>query len=173
LAQSVAAEKPTLVVRSGRRRLVSGGSTLLFVQEVAPLECQKERAAMIKLPFAMVTTAILLFPFAASAQEVPDALSVEWQGNRLCEKLHEDDQTRILRCTFPPGAKHVRHQHPASFVYALSGGKFQVENAGGIRDAELPTDAYVLNKPVPWHEVTNAGDTTERFLVIEMKYQTR
>jgi quercetin dioxygenase-like cupin family protein len=128
---------------------------------------------MIKLPFAMVTTAILLFPFAASAQEVPDALSVEWQGKSLCEKLHEDDQIRILRCTFAPGAKHVRHQHPANFVYALSGGKFQVENASGTRDAELATDAYALNKPVPWHEVTNAGNTTERFLVIEMKYQNR
>jgi quercetin dioxygenase-like cupin family protein len=121
----------------------------------------------------MVAIAIFLFQFAASAHEVPDALSVEWQGKRLCEKLQEDDQIRILRCTFPPGAKHVRHQHPANFVYALSGGKFQIEDASGIRDAELATDAYVLNKPVRWHEVTNAGDTTERFLVIEMKYQDR
>jgi hypothetical protein len=31
--------------------------------------------------------------------------------------------------------------------------------------------AYALNKPVPWHEVANTGDTTARFLVIEMKYQ--
>ena len=56
---------------------------------------------------------------------------------------------------------------------ALGEGKFQVESASGIRDAELATDAYVLNKPVHWHEVTNTGDTTERFVVIEMKYQNR
>jgi beta-alanine degradation protein BauB len=100
-----------------------------------------------------------------------DALSVEWQGKKPCEKLHEDDQIRILRCTFPPGGKHVRHQHPANFVYVLSGGKLQEESTSGTRDLDVLTDAYVLSKPVPWHEVTNTGDTTERFIVVEMKYQ--
>src|SRR5215831_20148290 len=106
---------------------------------------------MTKLLISIVGIAVLAVPMTASAEDVPDALSVEWQGKKPCEKLHEDDQIRVLRCTFPPGAKHVRHQHPANFVYALSGGKFQIENASGIRDAELATDAYVLNKPVPWH----------------------
>lgn len=126
---------------------------------------------MTKLPFALATIAMLVLPVAATAEDVPDALSVEWQGKKPCEKLHEDDQIRILRCTFPPGGKHVRHQHPTNFVYALSGGKLRVESASGTRDLEVRTDAYVLSKPVPWHEVTNTGDTTERFLVIEMKYQ--
>src|SRR5262249_36309520 len=87
---------------------------------------------------------------AQQTEDVPDALSVEWQGT--CEKLHEDDQIRILRCSFPPGSKHVRHQHPANFVYTLSGGKLNTESASGTREAEVGTDAYVLNKPIPWHE---------------------
>ena len=82
---------------------------------------------------------------------------------------------RMIKYAFgvarPPGAKHVRHQHPANFVYALSGGKLNTESASGTREAEVGTDAFVLNKSAPWHEVTNTGDTTARFLVIEMKYQ--
>ena len=126
---------------------------------------------MIKLASTVAVTASLMVPPIAATVDVPDALSVEWQGKKPCEKLHEDDQIRILRCTFPLGAKHVRHQHPANFVCALSGGKLNTESASGTREAEVGTDAYVLNKPVPWHEVTNTGDTTARFLVIEMKYQ--
>ena len=126
---------------------------------------------MIKLAFTVAVMGSLVLPPIAATEEVPDALSVEWQGKKPCEKLHEDDQIRILRCTFPPEAKHVRHQHPANFVYALSGGKLKTESVSGAREAEVGTDTYVLNKPVPWHEVTNTGDTTARFLVIEMKYQ--
>ena len=44
---------------------------------------------------------ILVAPFAATADNVPDALSVEWQGQKPCEKLFEDAQVRISRCTFP------------------------------------------------------------------------
>ena len=126
---------------------------------------------MIKLAFTVAVMATLVLPPIAAAEDLPDALSVEWQGKKPCEKLHEDVQIRILRCTFPPGAKHVRHQHPANFVYVLSGGKLNTESASGTREAEVGTDAYALNKPVPWHEVANTGDTTARFLVIEMKYQ--
>jgi beta-alanine degradation protein BauB len=103
--------------------------------------------------------------------DVPDALSVEWQGKKPCELLHEDSQIRIMRCTLPPGAVHVRHSHPASFNYVLSGGKVQLQDEKGTRAAEVPTGAHVDSPPVPWHEATNVGDTTLQFLVIEEKYQ--
>jgi quercetin dioxygenase-like cupin family protein len=67
--------------------------------------------------------------------DVPDALSVEWQGKKPCELLGEDPQIRIMRCTFPPGAKHLRHSHPATFNYVLSGGKVQVQDENGTRVA--------------------------------------
>jgi len=127
---------------------------------------------MTKLPLMIVAAVVLAAPFPASAEDVPDALSVEWQGKKPCEKLHEDDQIRVLRCTFPPGTKHVRHQHPANFIYTLSGGKIVVENANGVQpQQELATDFSTLSPPVPWHEGTNTGDTTLRFLIIEMKYK--
>ena len=56
---------------------------------------------------------ILVAPFAATADNVPDALSVEWQGQKPCERLFEDAQIHIARCTFPSGAMHVCHSHPS------------------------------------------------------------
>ena len=119
-----------------------------------------------------ITVITLVAPSgAAHAQEVPDALAVEWKGKKPCERLFEDDKIRVLRCTFEPTEAHVRHRHPPSLVYALNGGKVRVEDAQGIRERELKTDAFAISdKPVAWHEVTNIGDTTLRYLVVEMKY---
>jgi quercetin dioxygenase-like cupin family protein len=121
-----------------------------------------------KFSIAIVAAAILVVPFVARSEE-PDATGVEWQGKKPCEKLHEDDQVRILRCTFPAGSKHLRQQHPAHFVYTLGGGKLEVTNETGTSQREATTDAYVANAPIAWHEVTNVGDTTLRFLVVETK----
>jgi beta-alanine degradation protein BauB len=107
----------------------------------------------------------------ATGADIPDALSVEWQGKKPCELLGEDPQIRIMHCTFPPGAKHLRHTHPATFNYVLSGGKVQVQDENGARVAELPTGSQVDRPPIPGHEVTNVGDTTLQFLVAEKKYQ--
>src|SRR5215468_5609017 len=127
---------------------------------------------MTKFPMMLVATVIPVVAVNAGAEDVPDALSVEWQGKKPCERLHEDDQIRVLRCTFPPGAKHLRHQHPANFIYTLSGGKIVVENANGVQPQQVvATDFSALSPPVPWHEGTNTGDTTLRFLIVEMKYK--
>jgi hypothetical protein len=44
----------------------------------------------------------------ASAQvaPLPMALCAGWQGERVCEQLHEDAPIRVLRCTFAPGVGH-------------------------------------------------------------------
>ncbi len=90
----------------------------------------------------------------ARAEDVPDALSVEWQGKKPCEKLFEDAHVRVARCTLPPGAVHVCHSHPAYLSYVVSGGQGQVQDEKG-----------------PWHEFANVGDTTLQFVVVEKKYQ--
>ena len=114
---------------------------------------------------------VLVAPFAVMAEDVPDALSVEWQGQKPCEKLFEDDQVRISRCSFPPGAVHVCHSHPSYGYYVLSGGKAQAQDEKGTRQVEVRTGSYVDVPPTPWHEVTNIGDTTTQYLIIEKKYQ--
>lgn len=126
---------------------------------------------MDRLVVTLLGAGFLLAPYAVLAEEVPDAFTVEWQGKHPCEKLYEDAQIRIGRCTFPPGAVHMRHSHPGYVVYTLSEGKAQVQDEKGTRPSEPRTDAYADVPPIPWHVFTNTGDTTIRFLVIEKKYQ--
>ena len=124
----------------------------------------------VQLPTALIGIALMGAPFSALGQDVPDGLSVEWQGKKPCEKLHEDAQIRIARCTFPPGAVHVRHSHPGYISYVLSGGKGQLQDDKGTRQVEVRTGSYIDSPPIPWHELTNIGDTTLQYLVVEKKY---
>jgi len=107
----------------------------------------------------------------ARAENVPDALSVEWEGKNPCEKLFEDAHVRMARCTFPPGAMHVCHSHPAYLSYVVSGGQGQVQDEKGTRKVNFVTGALADVPPVPWHELANTGDTTLQFLIVEKKYQ--
>jgi quercetin dioxygenase-like cupin family protein len=120
---------------------------------------------------AIFLSAALLPPLTAMAENVPDALSVEWQGHKPCEKLFEDAEVRVARCSFAPGAVHVCHSHPSYISYVLSGGKAQVQDEKGTREVELRTGSYVDVPSTPWHEVTNIGDTMLQFLIVEKKYQ--
>jgi quercetin dioxygenase-like cupin family protein len=127
--------------------------------------------AMTRLAVMLAGIVVALVPRTVMAEEVPDAFSVEWQGKHLCEKLYEDSQVRIGRCTFPPGAVHACHSHPGYFGFTLSGGRGQVRDARGIRQGETKPGDHRNNPPIPWHEYTNTGDTTISFLVVEKKYQ--
>jgi hypothetical protein len=40
--------------------------------------------------FALVVLALIAPPLAATAEDVPDALAVEWQGKKVCENLYEE-----------------------------------------------------------------------------------
>jgi mannose-6-phosphate isomerase-like protein (cupin superfamily) len=66
---------------------------------------------------------------------------------------------------------HVCHSHPSYISYVLSGGKAQIQDEKGTRQVEVGTGSYVDVPPVPWHEVTNTGNTTLQFLIVEKKYQ--
>jgi quercetin dioxygenase-like cupin family protein len=120
---------------------------------------------------ALAVILLVVAPLAAVAADVSDALSVEWQGKKLCEKLFEDAQIRIVRCTFAPGSVHVCHSHPAYFGYFVTGGQAQVQDEKGIRKVESANGAVINVPPVPWHEFANVGDTTMQVLVVEKKYE--
>ena len=129
---------------------------------------QKTRLVRLVLAISMLVIANTRSVYAS---DVPDALEAGWEGEKRCEKLHEDDLIRILRCTFPPNVGHERHSHPPSFTYVLSGGHVQITDANGTRQLESKTDQYRAAKPVEWHEGLNTGDTTLRYLIVEKKYQ--
>jgi quercetin dioxygenase-like cupin family protein len=159
----------------------SGKRPLSFTPILGYLERRITREGLMNGSFArvlIVSSVAALGPSgifgevaAARAADVPDALSVEWQGKKPCEKLFDDEQVRVARCTFPPGAVHVCHSHPSYLSYVVSGGQRQVEDEKGIRKINVTAGAIVDVPPTPWHEFANKGDTTIQFVIVEKKYQ--
>jgi quercetin dioxygenase-like cupin family protein len=116
----------------------------------------------------------VLLSALATAQDSPpaplrSALEAGWNGERVCERLHETATQRVLRCTFPPGVGHERHFHPAHFGYALSGGHMRITDAVGTRVTEVATGSYFSSPGVAWHEGVNVGETTVTYLIVEQR----
>lgn len=100
---------------------------------------------------------------------LPDPLAAGWQGKPVCEKLHDDAQQHILRCTFAPGVGHERHYHAPHFGYALVGGKARIIDASGTREVSFATGSSSAKADASWHEIVNIGDTTIVYLIVEPK----
>lgn len=100
---------------------------------------------------------------------LPGPLEAGWQGQRVCENLHEDDRQRVLRCTFPPGTGHERHSHRPYFGYAISGGRAELTDGSGTREVDFPTGSNGYNGGTPWHEIRNIGDSAIVYMLIEPK----
>ena len=126
---------------------------------------------MSRYSVCLAALGLLISTSTAMTEDVPDALSVEWQGQHPCQKLYEDAESRAIRCTLAPGAVHIRHSHPGTLVYTISGGKAKVQDDKGTREGQPKTGGFNNGPPTSWHEVTNVGDTTLSFLVIEKKYE--
>lgn len=105
----------------------------------------------------------------ATTPGLPDPLAAGWNGTPVCEKLHEDADHRILRCTFPPGVGHERHFHAPHFGYALGGGRVRLTDGSGVREVELTSGSSFTSDGVAWHEVLNIGTTTVAYLIVEPK----
>lgn len=112
---------------------------------------------------------LLSSPLIANEASLPDPLQAGWKGQPVCEKLDETPQTRVLRCSFPPGVGHERHYHQPHFGYALSGGKVRITDAKGVRELQLATGSSYKSDGVDWHEILNIGDTSIRYLIVEYK----
>ena len=113
--------------------------------------------------------AIILLVQACAAQppDPPDPLAAGWEGNPVCENLHENSEQRVLRCTFPPGVGHERHYHDPHFGYAIAGGRMRLTGSGGTRELDLETGSSYASDGVDWHEVLNVGETTVVYLIVE------
>lgn len=104
-----------------------------------------------------------------ATSELPDPLAAGWKGVPVCERLHEDSNQRILRCTFEPGVGHERHYHAPHFGYAISGGRMRITDATGTREVDLPSGSSFSSAGVAWHEVLNVGEMTVVYLIFEVK----
>ena len=126
-----------------------------------------ERKSLVSLGAALVLASIA---FVVAAQtSLPDPLAAGWKGEPVCERLHDDADHRILRCSFPPGVGHERHFHSRHFGYAIAGGRMRITDASGTREVDLETGSSFTSDGVAWHEVLNIGDSTVTYLIVEPK----
>lgn len=117
----------------------------------------------------VVLTGVILIAACTGTPLLPDPLAAGWNGEPVCERLHENRYQRILRCGFPPGAGHERHRHAPHFGYTIAGGTMQITDETGVRTVVVPTDSSFTSDGVKWHEVINVGDTTSVYLLVERK----
>lgn len=113
---------------------------------------------------------------SASAQvaPLPPALCAGWQGERVCEQLHEDAMIRVIRCTFPPGVGHEPHYHPPHFGYVLAGESvMRITTGEGVREAPVRAGGSFANDAEIVHQALNVGDEATSYLIVEKKYADR
>ena len=100
---------------------------------------------------------------------LPDPLEAGWNGEKVCEVLEDNDELRVLKCTFAPGVGHEKHQHQPHFGYTLKGSTFKITDDKGTRTIDVNTGVSFSKNQVSEHEVVNVGDSTAIFLIIEYK----
>ena len=105
----------------------------------------------------------------ADAPSPPDPLAAGWNGEPVCEALHDDARMRILRCTFPPGVGHEWHYHDPHFGYVIRGGSMQITENGETRIVEIPDGVMWQRDERFEHEALNVGDNESQYLIIEMR----
>lgn len=101
--------------------------------------------------------------------QLPDPLEAGWNNKAVCEVLEDNDDLRVLKCTFPPNVGHERHYHKPHFGYTLAGSTMKIEDTTGIREVDVPTGYSYFNEGIAWHQALNIGDSTAVFLIIEPK----
>jgi len=81
----------------------------------------------------------------------------------------ENASVRVIEGVMKPGDREHMHSHPAFVTYVIEGGKIRNHFADGrVVEAELHT-GDVLSREPQTHWIENIGETTLRFLVIELK----
>ena len=117
----------------------------------------------------VVLLLLAAIPFGcANKRSLPDPLEAGWNGQAVCEVLQENENTRMLRCTFAPGVGHEKHYHDPHVGYTLAGSRFRITDHSGTREVQVPTGSSFSNERIE-HEVLNIGDSTAVFLIIEQK----
>jgi quercetin dioxygenase-like cupin family protein len=108
---------------------------------------------------------------SAEMAPLPSALCAGWEGERVCELLHEDELVRVLRCTFPPGVGHEPHYHPPHFGYVLEGESvMRITTEEGVTERPVRQGGSFANDAEVRHEALNVGDETTSYLIVEKRY---
>jgi quercetin dioxygenase-like cupin family protein len=111
----------------------------------------------------------LILLSCSNKKELPDPLMAGWKGSKVCELIVDNENVRVLRCTFAPGVGHERHYHDPHFGVTLSGSTFRITDETGTREVDVSSNSNFYSDGKDWHEVLNVGDSTAVFLIIEPK----
>lgn len=112
---------------------------------------------------------LFIFISCKEKNDLPDPLLAGWNNKAVCDLLEENEDVRVLKCTFAPGVGHEKHYHDPHFGYALSGSTFRIKDETGDRDVTVNSNTHFYSDGTKWHEVLNIGDSTAVFLIIEPK----
>lgn len=108
----------------------------------------------------------VLFAVWTSSGIAADPLTV---GPDIYRLLFENDRVRVMEVTFKPGTKIGPHSHPDHVGYVVTGGTLRLTPEGGkSTDASLDHGS-VLYIPAETHAAENAGPTTIKVIVTELK----
>jgi quercetin dioxygenase-like cupin family protein len=126
---------------------------------------------MINNSFKIIVTlfVIILLCACKTDNNLPDPLQAGWNNKSVCELLEENENIRVLRCTFEPSVGHEKHYHKPHFGYTIAGSKFRMIDADGTKEVSVTTGSSFYSEGTAWHEVLNIGDSTAIFLIIEPK----
>ena len=112
----------------------------------------------------------MIFDLLIQEPPLPDPLEAGWNGEPVCEVMHENESVRALRCSFGPGEGHERHRHAPHFGYMLSDGAvMQITDASGTRVTNPSVAGSSWWSDGNTHEVLNVGEVTGVYL-INMQY---
>lgn len=89
---------------------------------------------------------------------------------KMTHMITDTTLVRAYVATLQPGEKSTSHTHPASFIYALTPGKFKVTYSDGKQEnLEVKEgDGFYFDAERP-HVTENAGTVTTKFLLVELK----
>ena len=119
--------------------------------------------------FIFLFGSLLLISRCNDNQTLPDPLEAGWEGESVCEILEDNNDLRVLKCTFEPGVGHEKHYHNPHTGYTLEGGTFRITDKEGTREVNVPTGYTFSKDEVTIHNVLNIGKTTAVFLIMEYK----
>lgn len=93
--------------------------------------------------------------------------AIEAAGEQY-EVILENDQVRVLRGRYAPGAKSAMHEHPGSVVVQMTGGSLQFTGPDGQM-----FDQFLQRGRVAWsggmHEIENIGKEELVVVIVEVK----
>lgn len=119
--------------------------------------------------YLLIAIVILAIQSCKVKSDLPDPLEAGWKGHKVCEVIEDNNQARILKCTFPPGVGHEKHRHQRHFGYTLAGSTFKMIEENGTRELVVPTGYHYYKGGITVHSAVNIGDSTAVFLIIEPK----